>query len=51
MGCKSCTISKHGGGNNINKREQDVKDVESLESVTKSTSRGGFWKRIISKKD
>ena len=45
MGCKSCTINKRGGGNNTNKREQGAKDVES---VTKSTRRGEFWKRTIS---
>ena len=45
MGCKSCIINKRGGDNNTNKQEQGAKVVES---VTKSTGRGEFWKRIIS---
>ena len=48
MGCKSCIINKRGGDNNINKQGQDAKVVES---VTKSTRRGEFWKRIISEEE
>ena len=48
MGCKICTINKREVGNNTNKQEQGAKDVES---VTKSTRRGEFWKRIISEEE
>ena len=46
LGCKACIINKRG--NHTNKQEQGAKDVES---VTKSTRRGEFWKRIISEEE
>ena len=43
MGCKGFIINERG--NNTNKQKKGAKDVES---VTKSTRRGEFWKRMIS---